>query len=471
MSLLDFSQLRIVVIGDAMLDRYVTGAAHRISPEAPVPVVLQSEVTEAPGGAANVASNIVALGACAHLLSFVGPDREAEILSARLNELTVEHDLVAALPCTVLKTRIMAGKHQLVRVDREVANAVIEPTRTEELLTRAFRAMEHASVLVLSDYAKGTLSPDICTRLISMSQQMGIYSVVDPKSADWGRYTGADLITPNLKELGDASGHEVRNDDGSVTGAARKLLTEHGIGAVLVTRSERGMSYISATEAVHSPASAREVFDVTGAGDTVLAMVALLMSTHTEWHLRLRLANVAAGIAVGHVGTARVTSKEVELASQLGTDSKILGINELTAELIRLRVEGKRIVFTNGCFDVLHRGHVSLLERASALGDLLVVALNSDESVRRLKGHTRPINTLDDRAYLIAHLGVVDYVTFFDEDTPAQIIELIRPDVLVKGGDYSPEAVVGREHADQTVILPLVPGLSTTAIIQKRDSI
>jgi len=467
MSLPNLSHLCIAVIGDAMLDRYVEGTAQRISPEAPVPVVLQRQITDLPGGAANVAANISALGARTELVTLIGHDVEAEALSQSLKGLRIGLRSVAALPCTVLKTRIMAGRQQLVRIDREVVLTSISPNKTEELFAQAFAAMSKASVLVLSDYAKGTLSSDVCTRLITRAKERGLPSVIDPKHADWTRYMGADLITPNLKELGEAVGQDLSNTDSDVTVAARVLLDKYVIGAVLVTRSEKGMSYISRTEAVHSPATAREVFDVTGAGDTVLAMVALLMALPMGWAERLQLANVAAGIAVGHVGTARVTYKEVADALVPSPKGNFLIGEALLAEIQELRADGKKIVLTNGCYDVLHRGHVSLLEQAAALGEVLLVALNTDDSVRRLKGPTRPINTLDDRAFILSRLSSVSIVTSFDEDTPEQLIASVKPDVLVKGGDYALQEVVGREHAGRTVIIPLVAGHSSTRIIEK----
>lgn len=468
MHLPDFGPLKIAVIGDAMLDRYVSGSAQRISPEAPVPVILQRQVTEIPGGAANVASNIKALGGSAFLVSLVGDDSEAKTLSAELDALEVSHKFIFGLKHTVLKTRIMAGRQQLVRIDREEVPQSISQTNQMDLLVAAEAALQSANVLVLSDYAKGTLGHEVCTALIKKANDRGIPSIVDPKSANWAQYQGADIITPNLKEMREAIGQELQNVDDEVTQAARKLLLTNKIGAILVTRSEKGMSYITATDAVHSPATSREVFDVTGAGDTVLAMIALLMATSVNWSDRLRLANVAAGIAVGHVGTARVSGQEVLQTLQSKLSRNVQNVDDLLNELVQLRQAGKQIVFTNGCFDVLHRGHVALLEQAAQMGDVLIVGLNSDESVRRLKGPSRPINTLADRAFVLSSLTAVNYVVSFDDDTPAQLIAHIKPDVLVKGGDYKPDEVVGREHAGKTVIVPLVHGHSSTRIIEKR---
>lgn len=472
MSPLSLSDVRITVVGDAMLDRYVIGTADRISPEAPVPVVLQRAVHQVPGGAANVAANIATLGGTVYLVAIVGKDGEAADLSTALNDIQVLHSFLPYLSYTVLKTRIMADRQQLVRIDREQTDFILGEEEQDQLVATSVRAMDQASVLVLSDYAKGTLNPQVCARLIAHARGSGIRTIVDPKHADWSRYRGADLITPNLKELGEASGSPVSNEDDKVVEAARVLMARHRVGAVLVTRSDKGMSYISDSEVVHSPAKAREVYDVTGAGDTVLAMVAVLSSGQMTWAERLAIANVAAGIAVGHSGTARVSVEEV--AQTIGKKPpvhSILDWDALSAQVQLARASGRTVVFTNGCFDVLHRGHVQLLEQAASMGDILIVGLNSDDSVQRIKGPSRPINSLIDRASVLSSLSAVTFVTAFDEDTPERLIGMIRPDVLVKGGDYQPNQIVGREHAGRTVTVPLVEGHSSTRIIKQRGTL
>ena len=468
-----FSDAKVLVIGDVMLDRFWHGAATRISPEAPVPVVKVAGVDDRPGGAGNVAINLAALGVETTLSGLVGDDEHAKQLRSAVEARGVRWSVMPCPADTIVKLRVLSRNQQLIRMDFE---APLDDYADESFLQYASNLIAEHDVVLLSDYAKGTLTN--IEALISACRVLKTPVLVDPKGADFSRYAGATLITPNLSEFEAVVG-ACNQDDTVISARARDLCEQHGFEAVLVTRSERGMTLQSKEgEPLHLPALAREVFDVTGAGDTVISAMAAGLASQDSLENSTRLANVAAGLVVGKVGTATVTREELQgaLLQSEGDvqDLPAFGVvteQEAVAAVARLKAEGQRVVMTNGCFDLLHPGHVTYLSQAAALGDVLIVAVNEDASVTRLKGSDRPINGIDSRMSVLAGLRSVSYVVPFSEETPARLIEAISPDVLVKGGDYAINEIAGHEHVlesgGEVIILEFVEGFSTTATIKR----
>ena len=469
-----FSDAKVLVIGDVMLDRFWHGAATRISPEAPVPVVKVAGVDDRPGGAGNVAINLAALGVETTLSGLVGDDEHAKQLRSAVEAKGVRWSVMPCPADTIVKLRVLSRNQQLIRMDFE---APLDDYADESFLQYASNLIAEHDLVLLSDYAKGTLTN--IEALISACRALNTPVLVDPKGADFSRYAGATLITPNLSEFEAVVG-ACDQDDGVISVSARNLCDQHGFDAVLVTRSERGMTLQPKKGGpLHLPALAREVFDVTGAGDTVISAMAAGLASQDSLENSTRLANVAAGLVVGKVGTATVTREELEgalLQSDNDVDKELPAFGVLTeqealAAVARLKVEGQRVVMTNGCFDLLHPGHVTYLSQAAALADVLIVAVNDDASVTGLKGPDRPINGIDSRMSVLAGLRSVSYVIPFSEDTPARLIEAISPDVLVKGGDYAISEIAGHEHVlengGEVIILKFVEGFSTTATIKR----
>lgn len=468
-----FSDAKVLVIGDVMLDRFWHGAATRISPEAPVPVVKVAGVDDRPGGAGNVAINLAALGVETTLSGLVGDDEHAKQLRSAVEAKGVRWSVMPCPADTIVKLRVLSRNQQLIRMDFE---APLDDYADESFLQYASNLIAEHDVVLLSDYAKGTLTN--IEALISACRVLNTPVLVDPKGADFSRYAGATLITPNLSEFEAVVG-ACHQDDTVISARARHLCEQHGFEAVLVTRSERGMTLQSKEgEPLHLPALAREVFDVTGAGDTVISAMAAGLASQDSFENSTRLANVAAGLVVGKVGTATVTREELQgaLLQSEGDvqDLPAFGVvteQEAVAAVARLKAEGQRVVMTNGCFDLLHPGHVTYLSQAAALADVLIVAVNDDASVTRLKGPDRPINGIESRMSVLAGLRSVSYVVAFSEDAPARLIEAISPDVLVKGGDYTIKEIAGHEHVlesgGEVIILEFVEGFSTTATIKR----
>ena len=468
-----FSDAKVLVIGDVMLDRFWHGEATRISPEAPVPVVKVAGVDDRPGGAGNVAINLAALGVETTLSGLVGDDEHAKQLRSAVEAKGVRWSVMPCPADTIVKLRVLSRNQQLIRMDFE---APLNDYADESFLQYASNLIAEHDVVLLSDYAKGTLTN--IEALISACRVLKTPVLVDPKGADFSRYAGATLITPNLSEFEAVVG-ACHQDDTVISARARDLCEQRGFEAVLVTRSERGMTLQSKEgEPLHLPALAREVFDVTGAGDTVISAMAAGLASQDSLENSTRLANVAAGLVVGKVGTATVTREELEVALLQSEgdvqDLPAFGVvteQEAVAAVARLKAEGQRVVMTNGCFDLLHPGHVTYLSQAAALADVLIVAVNEDASVTRLKGSDRPINGIDSRMSVLAGLRSVSYVVPFSEDTPARLIEAISPDVLVKGGDYAINEIAGHEHVlesgGEVIILEFVEGFSTTATIKR----
>jgi len=461
-----FEQARVLVVGDVMLDRYWHGATSRISPEAPVPVVHVGQSEERAGGAANVALNIAALGVQTRLLGVTGDDEAATSLEALLNGAGIDCQFqkVSDTP-TVTKLRVISRHQQLIRLDFEDG---FDAINADALLGQYQQALEHCDVVVLSDYGKGTLVG--IEQLIAAARAAGKPVLIDPKVQDFTRYNGATLITPNMAEFELVAGRCA--DEQALIDKSNALLAQHDLEALLVTRGEHGMTLLRRDEPeFHLPTQAREVFDVTGAGDTVISVLAAALAAGEELRSATALANLAAGIVVGKLGTASVSVPELRRTVLMGQDAGFGEMNraQLQVAVADARSHGERIVMTNGCFDILHAGHVLYLNQARQLGDRLIVAVNDDDSVQRLKGAGRPVNPLDRRMTVLSALESVAWVVPFSEDTPEQLICDIKPELLVKGGDYRPEDIAGYECVKQAggevVVLDFEDGCSTSSLI------
>ena len=457
----------ITVIGDVMLDRFWSGASRRVSPEAPVPVVSVGDQEDRAGGAGNVAVNLAKLGVSVSLVGLCGDDEHARALRSCVESAGVRWNVMPCAAQTIVKLRVLSRNQQLLRMDFEESLA---PYATDLFVGFALQHVADARLVVFSDYAKGSLHA--IESLMRHCREAGIATLVDPKGTDFERYRGATLLTPNLTELEAVVGPCA--DESVLVEKAEALRAELDIQAILVTRSEAGMSLIeSGKPARHYAASAKEVFDVTGAGDTVIAVIAGCLSAGMPLGDAARFANQAAGVVVGKLGTASVSPAELNAAMENDFPREGLSGVMTEAELLngisQARASGQRVVMTNGCFDLLHPGHIAYLEQAAALGDLLVVAVNDDDSVRRLKGDLRPINSVEDRMAVLAGLSAVSCVVLFSEDTPARLVDAVRPDVLVKGGDYQVEEIAGHDsvlaNGGQVVTLDYLSGHSTSEII------
>lgn len=470
-----FGQLKILVVGDMMLDRYIHGEVERISPEAPVPVLLHAQRYERAGGAANVAMNLAGLGCRAILAGFWGADGEQAELAAILERAKVDTVgvVTSSLP-TISKTRIVGRHQQLLRLDIE-SREPIPRVEAERLRERAVELVAKVHAVVLSDYAKGALTRELCEAVIRAARMAGVPVLVDPKSADFSQYSGATTVCPNLGELALAT-RTPAHLAAEVVKAGQALLAEHDFQFLTVTMSEKGITVIEqGGTTFHSPARAREVFDVSGAGDTVIATLAASLAGGLGVRTAVELANLAAGVVVGKVGTVPIAQheliRELTPSSGISAAEKILDLERVQLRVAEWRASGETIVFTNGCFDLLHVGHITLLEDCRRFGSKLVLGLNADASVCRLKGPTRPIVGERERARVMAALAAVDAVVLFEEDTPLELIRALRPDVLVKGGDYTIETVVGHEDVmaagGRVEIVPTVEGFSTTNIVNK----
>ncbi|AWL12844.1 D-glycero-beta-D-manno-heptose-7-phosphate kinase [Saliniradius amylolyticus] len=468
MSLPDFSRARVLVVGDIMLDRYWSGPTGRVSPEAPVPVVNIHQQEDRPGGAANVALNLAALGAQVTLSGLTGDDASADDLERRLNGVGVDC-LFERQPKleTITKLRVLSRHQQLIRLDFEQDFSQADKSALEQRIKAALA--EH-DMLLLSDYNKGTLSQ--AQSLIRMAKEAGCTVVVDPKGTDYARYQGADLLTPNMHEFSLIQGEVT--DEADLINKAHELIERLSLQGLLVTRSEQGMTLVGPVEGeLHLPAKAKEVYDVTGAGDTVIATLAAARAAGCDWPQSCSLANAAASIVVGKLGTSTVSVSELAevFSEQQSLDHGVVSEEQLKMALKAARARGERLVMTNGCFDILHAGHVSYLQAARQQGDRLIVAVNSDASVTRLKGPGRPVNSCERRMSVLAGLASVDWVVPFGEDTPQRLIAELLPDVLVKGGDYRPEEIAGSKevwaNGGEVKVLNFEDGVSTTGIIDR----
>jgi len=473
-----FGAVRILCVGDVMLDRFMYGSVARISPEAPIPVFLVTREETMIGGAGNVARNVAALGAGVVLIGVCGDDDAGARLQALAQEMAgVDARLmVAGGRSTTVKQRFIAAAQQLLRADRETTRN-LDGDVADRVLVRFDDALMDCDVVVLSDYAKGMLSAAILKKMIQHARGAGKPVLCDPKKVDFSAYAGASLIKPNLRELA-AAAHvrECDMGDDAIATSARQLIAQHDIGALLVTRSTAGLSLLDrAGGEWHFPAHAREIYDVSGAGDTVIATLAVAIATGLDFAGAAELANIAGGIVVAKAGTAAVRADELTVA--LHEDAlRDLGRKHVTHDQARdqtrrWQARGLRVGFTNGCFDLLHPGHLSLLEGARAACDRLIVAINSDGSAKRLKGPDRPAQDQAARATVLAALAIVDLVVIFDEDTPVALLEYLRPDVLIKGSDYRLDQVVGAREVQswggRVVLAPFREGFSTTATLAR----
>lgn len=463
-----FENARVLVVGDVMLDRYWHGMSTRISPEAPVPVVNVNQTEDRPGGAANVALNMSALGCKVSLVGVIGNDEAGEILQRSLAAAKVQADFqISATKPTVTKLRVISHHQQLLRMDFEDKYG---PEDSCDFVAKVERLIADVDVLVLSDYAKGSLQD--CSSLIALAHKAGIPVLVDPKGDDFNRYQGADVITPNFVEFETIVGECASEEE--IVARGETLMAGLGLQALLVTRGEHGLSLLRPGQAeLHLPARGREVFDVTGAGDTVIATLAAAVASGQSLPEATALANIAAGIVVGKLGTAIVSGPELRRAiiADQGAQSGVVTEEQLLLAIEDARAAGERIVFTNGCFDIIHAGHVGYLEEARKQGDRLIVAVNSDASIRKLKGAGRPINPLDRRMAVLAGLEAVDWVVPFEEDTPERLLRRVKPEVLVKGGDYRADQVVGaalvKAYGGEVRVLGFIENCSTTSIVNK----
>ncbi len=464
----NFQNRHILVVGDVMLDRFVSGSVDRLSPEAPIPVLTQTEENLMPGGAANVSRNLSGIGGHVSLVGCIGNDRAGKSLTDALS-LSPQirfFPIVCDDRPTTQKSRFIASGQQMLRVDDEVTRPLTH-TQASHLLTQAKKALEESEILIISDYAKGCLSPDIIRHLIDAAHKKSIPIVTDPKSSDFSIYAGSTVLTPNLSEFRQATGMSYVGHD-SLAEAASKLLSDYECDNLLVTLGADGMLLVNETGYTHHPAYSCDVFDVSGAGDTVVAVIAASLASSGKPEDAMKLANLAASVVVGKSGTASLCPGEfIKAATPFIAETSLPNIVEKTAQW---RNEHLRVGFTNGCFDLLHPGHLEVLFSTKKRCDRLIVAVNSDDSVRRLKGTGRPVMDQATRAAILQSLPDVDGVVIFDEDTPAQAIDAIIPDLLTKGGDYKAEDIVGYktvfEAGGQVEIIDLKAGYSTSALLR-----
>jgi D-beta-D-heptose 7-phosphate kinase/D-beta-D-heptose 1-phosphate adenosyltransferase len=460
----------IAVVGDIMIDAYIWGSSNRVSPEAPVVVVNSKEQTFRLGGAGNVARNLKALNAKVSLFSVIGDDENAKILKSLIKDfnsnLVEEKGRV-----TTKKLRIMASKQQVLRVDEEITKTILQETQ-DKILKDIQNSIDSFDAIVISDYAKGVVTKELSQKIIKLAKRNSIPILIDPKGSDYSKYRGATLITPNKKEAIIATNIDIK-DKKSIYKAIKKLKDELELEYGLITLSEDGIAILD-DEFFIVPTVAKEVYDVTGAGDTVLSAIAIAFANGFDIKSAAMFANSAAAVVVAKVGSATATIDEIleynRVLNLSDIESKIVSKEVAKIIIEQKRANGKRVVFTNGCFDILHKGHAYYLNEAKKLGDLLVVGLNSNSSVKRLKGDSRPVNDQEDRAYLLSALSSVDLVVIFDEDTPYNLIKELKPDILVKGADYKDKEVVGSNLVKEVKLIDFVEGKSTTNIINKMRS-
>ena len=461
---------KILVVGDLMIDHYLWGSCERISPEAPVQVVNIDNESTLLGGAGNVVNNLTTLGAKVDVISVVGECSASEELKELLIDINVDTQYLITQKnrITSKKSRIIASQQQVIRYDRECTDEI--NGKSQIAIIESFKKIvNNYDVILLSDYGKGLLTFKLTQSLISIANKKNKKLLVDPKGLDFSKYKGAYLLTPNKKEAAEATS-SVINDHKSLSKAIQSLQEKCNLEISLITLSEQGVAIFDHELRIH-PTAAIEVYDVTGAGDTIIASLGFALACNIEIDEAVKFANLASGVVIGKIGSATTTLNEIiEYESSLNkscSDEHIKTWDEISSIINELKNKDRKIVFTNGCFDILHIGHIKYLEKAKSFGDVLIVGLNSDDSIRRLKGNNRPINTQNDRAYILASLEVIDYLVIFDEDTPFELINLIKPDVLVKGGDYEGKEVVGQDIAKELKLVKFIDGKSTTKTIER----
>jgi len=461
---------KILVIGDLMIDQYLWGSCERVSPEAPVPIINVTQDSEVLGGAGNVVNNLKKLGAKVDILSVIGDCKTSKELKYLLKEIGVstKHLIKQRKRIVSKKTRIIASQQQVVRYDHESTDDI--DIQSEDALMNIFvNNINNYEIILLSDYGKGVLTNKITRKVIHLAKLSNIKVLVDPKGTNYSKYKGAYLLTPNKKEASEATKINIK-DKASLLEAISQLRSQFELSVSVITMSEQGIAVYDDQLRV-KPTITKEVFDVTGAGDTVLSSLGFAMACSANIDEAIEFANLAAGVVVSKIGSATATLNEIiEHESSLKkstSDKHIKNFNEIAQLSIELKAKNRKIVFTNGCFDILHLGHIKYLESAKSLGDILILGLNSDRSVKTLKGDGRPINSQDDRSYILAALEVVDYVVIFDEDTPYNLIKLIKPNILVKGNDYKGKKVVGEDLVEELILIEFIEGRSSTKTIEK----
>ncbi|MFY4758386.1 D-glycero-beta-D-manno-heptose-7-phosphate kinase [Aliarcobacter butzleri] len=460
----------ILVIGDLMIDHYLWGSCDRISPEAPVQVVNVKKESSVLGGAGNVINNLFTLGATVDVISVIGDDNVANELKSLLEKIKISTSnlIVENNRKTSKKSRLIASQQQVLRYDMESIDDINEESH-KKIISNLEKNIKKYSSIILSDYGKGVLTTKLTQDIINIANKNGVKVLVDPKGKDYSKYKGSYTLTPNKKEAQEATNIDIK-DENSLINALKDLKEKCNLEVSLITLSEQGIAIFDENLTI-KPTVAREVYDVTGAGDTVIASIAFALGNDLNINEAVSFANLAAGVVVGKLGSATTTLDEIyEYESSLhksNSNSHIKTFEEIEKLVSKLHNLGKKIVFTNGCFDILHVGHVKYLEEARSYGDVLILGLNADRSVKKLKGDSRPINNQDDRAYILASLESVDYVVIFEEETPYELIKLIKPHVLVKGGDYEGKDVVGQDIADELKLVKFVDGKSTTNTIKR----
>jgi len=461
---------KILVIGDLMIDHYLWGSCTRISPEAPVQVISVDKESTLLGGAGNVINNLKALKSEVDVISVIGECKTSKEIKKLLTDINVDSQYLITQKnrVTSRKSRIISSQQQVVRFDRE-SNEEINQKSQKNILTTFKKIVSVYDIVLLSDYGKGVLTSNLTKELIKVANQNNKKILVDPKGLDFSKYTGAYLLTPNKKEASEATNTIIKDND-SLKNAILKLKNQYKLNVSLITLSEDGVAIYDKSLRIH-PTSAREVYDVTGAGDTILASLGYALSCNIDIDEAVQFANLASGVVVGKIGSAVATLDEIiEYESSLNksnSNEHIKNWDEISFIVNGLRKRERKIIFTNGCFDILHIGHIKYLEKAKSFGDVLILGLNSDTSIRKLKGQNRPINTQNDRAYILAALEVVDYVVIFEEETPYELINLIKPDVLVKGGDYKDKEVIGQNIVKELKIVKFIDGKSSSETIKR----
>ena len=461
---------KILVIGDLMIDNYLWGSSERISPEAPVPIVNIDNESSSLGGAGNVINNLKTLGAKVDVISVLGDCENSIKLVRLLEDINIDTKYLIKQQGRIAskKSRIVVSKQQVVRYDLESSNEI--NTKSQNIVVETFKKIiQNYEVILLSDYGKGVLTRKLTQSLINIANKFNKKVLVDPKGFDYSKYKSAYLLTPNKKEASESTKINIEDEE-TLTKAIIQLKSEFDLDIALITLSEDGIAIYDDGLRIH-PTIAREVFDVTGAGDTVLASLGFALACEFDIDSAVEFSNLAASVVVGKIGSATTTLNEIieyePSINKSNSNEHIKTMSEITALTNEFKARGKKIVFTNGCFDLLHAGHVRYLEISKNYGDILIVGLNSDKSTNVLKGKGRPINAQMDRAYILAALEVVDYVVIFDEDTPYELIKAIKPNTLVKGGDYEGKIVVGQDFADKLELVQFVDGKSTTRTIEK----
>ena len=467
------TKLKIAVIGDLMLDRYYFGEVKRISPEAPVPVNRVHRESMTLGGAGNVANNLAQLGVQVFAAGLVGADSNKEQLLTLMQAQNIDTTglIVSQERPTITKLRVIGGSQQMLRLDFEQAGILSNQEQTELQAWLDKLLSQGLDAVIISDYAKGVCTPELCQYIIKQAHYQKVPVLVDPKGSDWHKYAQADYITPNVKEMGECIGLDLINEDEAIIQAAQEAMSTYAVRNIVVTRSEKGLTYVGRGLVLSDQATAREVFDVSGAGDTMAATFMSAVAGKLVLEDCLQVANLAAGVVVGKVGTQPITRAELLESLQLANNNpicaKIASWEQAQLLIKNWQQQGKKVIFTNGCFDILHIGHANYLAQARNLGDKLVVGLNADSSVRALKGAIRPLVDEEARAGLLASLACVDMVVLFAEQTPEQLLSVLRPDVLVKGGDYQLEQVLGREYVQEVALLDFTEGYSTSNLVEK----